>query len=174
MWWRQATLVVQLWSPLLWHTHTHTGQSVIPERERKGWKWWSHGAILYTIQCHYARCQSANSAEALQPWPLTQELPGWVKVISVWVWVLKAEGPDCTGTALRVRSRQRSQKQGGTFTSDQTWSNMVASHQRFWSHGRASGANSARLFARLISGVVTSGGTHRLTSVQQNYLKKTT
>lgn len=41
------------------------------------------GPILYTILRHYARCQSAKSAEALQPWPLTQELNGRGKVIRV-------------------------------------------------------------------------------------------
>lgn len=41
---------------------------------------------------------------------MTQELHGRGKVISVWVLVLKAEGPDCAGTAPPVGSRQWSKK----------------------------------------------------------------
>lgn len=41
---------------------------------------------------------------------------------------------------------------------------LSPSHQCFWSHDHGRGANSAWLFTLLISGVVTSRGTHKLTS----------
>lgn len=127
--------------------------------------------ILYTILHHYARCQSAKSAEALQPWPLTQELNGRGKVIRVLgFFVLKARHLGVgvvAATALHLLGRNSS---GSESQKERiklwgcTWApRQIPSHQCFWSHGRGEGANSAQLFTLLISGVVTSRGTHTLT-----------
>lgn len=137
--------------------------------------WLGTQSILYTIQRHYAHCQSAKSAEALQPWPLTQELNGRGKVISVWVLVLKAKRPGIDGVYTSRKKKKpmggRGKYEGEMRTSaiyrPLKTSTQIPSHQCFWSHGRGRGANSARLFTLLISGVVTSRGTHRLTSVWQ-------
>lgn len=138
------------------------------------------GPILYTILRHYARCQSAKSAEALQPWPLTQELNGRGKVIRVLgffvlkAWHLGVGVAAATALHLLGRNSTGSERQKERIKLRVcTWAPwQIPSHQCFWSHGPGEGANSAQLFTLLISGVVTSRGTHTLTSGGQASLRR--
>lgn len=165
--------------PLFWHTHTHIS-SVNQWYQREHVRAESDGDMaLYCIPSS-ATTPAVNPPVQLKHcshdlWP--RNCTAGERLSASGFWSLKLKVQTAQGTAPRVRSWHQSTKKPHKKTSwtlalDQTWSNMVASHQRFGSHGLASEANSAPLFARLISGVVTSGGTHRLTSVQQNYLKK--
>ena len=102
------------------HTHTrttpcqHLHQSVFKDRQRNE----SDGdvrslnSILYTIQRHYAHWQSTKSAEALQPWPLAQELKGRGKGYLHWEFGF-LDGPDgAWGHTLRKEQKKREGEMG--------------------------------------------------------------
>lgn len=164
------------------HTHTHTQwRLAIASQQREGEGDESDGNLarnpVYTVY-HPAPlrplsvCQVSWSAAAMTFDPGTQ----WQGKGYQCLGFLKAKCPGVDGVYTSGKKKKTlwaaEEKYEGEMRTSAIYRPLKAhtqipSHQCFWSHGRGRGANSARLFTLLISSVVTSRGTHRLTSVWQ-------